>query len=64
VRLAIYDLRGGLVRILHEGEQQPAVHRIVWDGVDAFGRTAGPGKYVCRLEADDYVGALPMILLE
>jgi hypothetical protein len=64
VRLAIYDVRGGLlVHILHEGKQQPAAHRIVWDGADAFGREAAPGKYVCRLEADDYVGSLPVVKL-
>jgi hypothetical protein len=64
VRLAIYDVRGSLIDVLHEGEQQPAMHRIVWDGQDSFGRRVKPGKYVCRLEADDYVGTVPLVMVE
>jgi len=45
--LAVYDLRGRLVRELAAGERLPAgSHRIEWDGRDRHGRTAASGLYL------------------
>jgi hypothetical protein len=62
VRLAVYDVGGRLVRALQDGPQDAAQHRAVWDGCDDAGIRAGPGRYVCRLEAGDYTGTLSVVV--
>lgn len=49
VELAVFDLRGRLVRTLVAGEQAGGRHATAWDGQDAFGRAVAAGTYVCRL---------------
>jgi len=53
VRLAVYDLRGGLVCSLID-EAQPAGRReVFWDGRDASGRAAASGVYLYWLRTED-----------
>jgi len=49
VRLAIYDLRGRLVREVLRVRQGPGSRRAQWDGRDRTGRLAGAGVYVAAL---------------
>lgn len=51
VRLAVYDIRGALVRTLVDEKRAAGEHRVSWDGRDAFGRSAASGVYFYRLEA-------------
>ncbi len=49
LNLAVYDLRGRLVRELLTGDWLSAgTHRIVWDGRDRQGRWAASGVYLVR----------------
>jgi hypothetical protein len=53
VRLAVYDVRGGLVRNLID-EVQPAGRReVLWDGRDAAGQAAASGVYLTWLRTED-----------
>lgn len=54
VRLAVYDLRGQLVRTLLSGTLDSGPHEVTWDGRDATGRTVASGAYVARLVADGH----------
>lgn len=56
VSLAVYDLRGRLVRALLENADGPGQARIAWDGRAAGGAAAAPGVYVAGLKAKDTVG--------
>ncbi len=47
--LAVYDLRGRLIRQLLAGETVPARGHVVWDGADGRGRPAPSGVYLVRL---------------
>jgi glucose/arabinose dehydrogenase len=49
VRLAIYDLRGRLVREVLRLPQGAGPHGAQWDGRDRHGRLAGAGVYVAAL---------------
>ncbi|MBK6901189.1 MAG: S8 family serine peptidase [bacterium] len=52
-RLAVYDVRGQLVRELLAGEPLAAgPHAVVWDGRDDAGREAPSGLYLARLLAE------------
>ncbi|MFN2372084.1 MAG: S8 family serine peptidase, partial [Candidatus Krumholzibacteriia bacterium] len=49
--LAIYDVRGMLVRRLLVGELAAGTHTVAWDGRDRAGRAVASGVYLARLEA-------------
>jgi hypothetical protein len=64
VRLAVYDVRGRMVRRLVEGEHLiGGAHQRVWDGVDDAGRPAAPGVYYVRLDAAQAGATRKMLLL-
>ncbi len=49
VELAVFDLRGRLIRVL-DRESRPAGHyRAMWNGRDDAGRAMPTGTYFCRL---------------
>lgn len=50
VRLAIYDLRGRLVRRLVDEPLAPGAYERAWDARDDPGRRMPPGVYFARLE--------------
>jgi hypothetical protein len=51
VRLAIYDVLGRQVCLLHEGPVSADAHEIVWDGRNDGGRQVASGVYLARLSA-------------
>ncbi len=48
--LQVFDVRGRLVRTLHEGTLPAGRHEATWTGVDGRGRTAAAGVYFVRLD--------------
>ncbi len=65
VHLAVYDLKGRLVRVLQAGEQLPAGdHKSNWDGRDHTGQTVAGGIYLCRLKAGDFIANQRMTLIK
>jgi len=48
-QLAVFDLRGRLVRVLRAGVLTGGEHRVSWDGTGADGRRLPSGSYLCRL---------------
>lgn len=64
VRLAVYDVRGRIVRRLVEGEHLAGgAHQRIWDGIDEAGRPAAPGVYYVRLDAAQSGATRKMLLL-
>jgi hypothetical protein len=63
VTLAIYDVRGALVRELVSGAVSAGSHRVTWDGRDGRGRPVGSGVYFCRLDAGEFTQTRRMVLL-
>ncbi len=51
VNLAIYDVRGRLVRTLVDGKLEAGRHSVVWDGRNSGGRMAS-GVYFYNLETE------------
>ncbi len=64
VRLTIYDARGRVVRVLHEGGLAAGEHVVQWDGTEDTGKPVASGVYICRLEADRWVQSRKMVLLQ
>ncbi|HEU4363844.1 MAG TPA: FlgD immunoglobulin-like domain containing protein [Candidatus Krumholzibacteria bacterium] len=64
VRIAIYDVRGSLVRRLVDESQPAGEHRVVWDGRDDAGRGVTTGIYFVRMIAGSYEEIRKIVLLK
>jgi hypothetical protein len=53
VSLAIYDVRGQLVRTLINSNLEPGRHKIYWDGRDDRRQSVASGIYLYTLKADE-----------
>ncbi|RKX68693.1 hypothetical protein DRP53_10215 [candidate division WOR-3 bacterium] len=58
VNITLYNLLGQEVKILVDGEENPGVHTIIWDGRDAAGQELPDGIYILELS----VGAQSRVL--
>ena len=63
-KLAIYDVRGRLIRILADRPLHPGNHRLTWDGRSEKGVSAGSGVYIYRLESGDQKTTRKMVLVK
>ena len=64
VKLAVYDIRGKLVRLLVSGERKPGRHTVFWDGKDSNGNQVGSGVYFYRMETGSKVRTRKMVLVK
>jgi hypothetical protein len=64
VRIAIYDVRGTLVRRLADQAMPVGSHSFVWDGADEAGRTASSGIYFVRLLAGSVTETRKIVMLK
>ena len=49
----VFDVRGALVKTLHQGTMPAGRHDLRWDGRDNAGRAVASGVYFARLDARD-----------
>ncbi len=63
VRIAIYDLRGRLIRTLVDDRRPAGEFTAEWDGRDASGSPAASGVYLCRMTAGDFGDTIKLSLL-
>ena len=54
-RLAVFDLRGRLVKVLLEKHLRPDVYRVEWDGTDQRGGAVASGVYFYQLTTENGV---------
>lgn len=60
VELAVFDLRGRMVRVLSSGVQSAGHHEVPWNGTDGTGLPLATGAYVCRLKTSHGSQSLKM----
>jgi hypothetical protein len=53
VQLAVYDVRGRLVRTLSSGQRDSGEHAVLWDSRDSRGRQVPAGTYFGRLRVGE-----------
>jgi hypothetical protein len=63
VTIAIYDVLGRRVNILHNGYLTPGSHRVTWDGRDSSGTPVGSGLYIYRVTSGMFAHHGKMTLL-
>jgi len=64
VRLAVYDVAGRRVALLHDGYRGAGEHTLIWNGRDDAGRRVSPGVYLARLEAGEFSTAAKVVVLK
>lgn len=64
VKLNVYNVKGQLVRRLHNGDLASGNHRVVWNGRDESNRPVASGVYYYRLETRDYTKTNKMLLMK
>lgn len=64
VRLAIYNLRGALVRTLLNGVVPAGHHATTWDGTDDAGAAVASGVYVVKIDAEPHHAQQKLVLLK
>ncbi len=64
VRIAVYDVRGTLVRRLVNESTPAGEHNVVWNGVDEAGRPASSGIYFVRMIAGSYEETRKIVMLK
>lgn len=50
-RVAVYNILGGLVRYIKQGQLEAGYYTSYWDGRDEQGREVSAGVYILRMEA-------------
>ncbi len=63
-KLSIYNTKGQLIKVLHNGLIEAGKHKIVWNGKDSRGRDAVSGVYFYRLQTDSYDKVSKMLLVK
>jgi hypothetical protein len=64
VELAIYDLRGRLVKLLVNKIQSPGRYAVHWNGTDRQGLPTCSGSYMVRIHAGDFTSTRKMVMVE
>jgi hypothetical protein len=64
VRIAIYDVRGTLVRRLVDQTMAAGDHSVTWDGHDDAGRSTSSGIYFVRMLAGRYEEVRKIVMLK
>ena len=62
MQLAVYDLRGRLVRELVSGPVEAGSHTVVWDGRDRGGQSVAAGVYFARMDDGRTATTAKMVL--
>ncbi|MBU8871405.1 MAG: T9SS type A sorting domain-containing protein [Gemmatimonadales bacterium] len=65
VHLAVFDLRGRLIRTLRGGVSEPAGRRTAtWNGCDDQNHQVAGGVYFCRLRVGNFIALKSMTLVK
>jgi hypothetical protein len=62
-RVALHDVAGRRVRVLHDGLLAAGAHAVAWNGRDERGGAAAPGVYFLRVESGGEVRTRKVALL-
>jgi hypothetical protein len=64
VRVAVYDVRGRLVRVLDRGEMSPGPHRALWDATNSTGGKVSSGVYFMEVQSYSWRDYRKVILVK
>ena len=63
VRLRIFNTIGQEITCLIDGEMEPGIHQVSWNGKNATGSDVPSGVYMVCMEADNYNDIMKVMLI-
>ncbi len=63
LKLAVYDVRGRLIRTIRDSEARAGFHTVDWDGRDSAGAGVGSGVYFCVISTEGRSVERPVVVL-
>lgn len=64
VNLTIYEVTGRAIVTLQDMERPAGQNEVQWDGLDQFGGLFSTGVYFARLQTEEFVNTVKMVLLK
>ena len=64
VSLIVYNLKGAAVKTIVEQNMVPGNHQVQWDGTNNSGENVASGRYIVKMNANDYTSQIKMTLLK
>lgn len=64
VKLSIFNMLGQKVKELVNESQAAGIHRVIWDGTDAYGNVVSTGIYLYRMQVGDLAETRKMVLIK
>ena len=64
IHLAIYNIKGQLIKVLVDEKQDMGYYDIIWDGTDENGEELASGLYIYQLISDEHTENKKMLLLK
>ena len=61
--ISVYDIRGRLISVLHDGYLMEGGYEFLWNGRDVEGRSVGSGVYSARLIAGETISRSKLVLV-
>jgi hypothetical protein len=63
IELAIYDIRGRVVIVLHKGILPEGQSELIWNGKDSYYRDVPSGTYIYRLSAGQFAQTRKILIV-
>lgn len=64
IQLTIYDVLGRKVKQLVDAQIPAGHYKITWDATNDLGERVTSGLYFCRMEAEDFVDVIKLVLVK
>jgi hypothetical protein len=64
VKIELYDITGGLIRVLADSQYSAGTHSLVWNGTDNEGKELSSGVYLYRFKADGLSATKRLVLIK
>lgn len=64
VQIAVFDIKGELITILHNGYRQPGTYTIEWDATNHNGKKVTSGAYFYQIKTPSYLSTKKMLLVK
>ena len=64
VTIAIYNLKGQLIRVLIDKSIDSGYHEVLWNGKDRESKSVCSGLYFCKIRHNSYTKIMKLVLIE
>ncbi|MBN1780787.1 choice-of-anchor D domain-containing protein [bacterium] len=64
VIIAVFDLRGRRIQILHDGHQPAGSYHVYWNGKNENGARAATGTYFIRIQTENFMQVQKVLLMK